>query len=141
MIDLTRAQAQAILAAAFAEASAQGLAAASVVVTDAGGAIRAAERGDAAGAFGIDIALAKARTALGFGRASIKLAAVFGDKPAVVTGLNAATGAFLPLGGGVVIVDGEGRIIGSAGVAGGAPETDDAVASAAVWAAGLATKN
>lgn len=137
MTGITLAQAKAIVAAALSGAAEKGLGGASVVVTDTAGAIRAAERTDAAGPFGVDIAKAKARTALGFRRSSIKTAAVFGDKPAVVTGLNAAIeGAFLPLGGGVIIIDADGDIIGAAGLAGGMPETDHDLISAAVAAAG-----
>jgi uncharacterized protein GlcG (DUF336 family) len=138
MTQLNLVQARTIIAAAHAGAAQAGIASASVVVTDAGGAIRAAERGDTVGTFGVSIATAKARTALGFGRSSVKLAAVFGDKPAVVTGLAGAVGGdFLPLGGGVVIVDAADTVIGAAAIAGGAPDVDHAVITAAVEAAGL----
>ncbi len=141
MSEISLAQAKAIIAAALEGAAAKGLAAA-VVVTDPSGAICAAERTDAAGPFGVDIARAKARTALGFRRSSLKTAAVFGDKPAVVTGLNAAIeGPLLPLGGGVVLVDADGVIVGAAGLAGGAPEVDHEVIAAAVEAADLAIKD
>lgn len=140
MTDITLALAKSIIEKALADAAERGMAAATVVITDAGGALRAVERTDAAGPFGADIARAKARTALGFRRSSLKTAAIFGDKPAVVTGLNAAVGGdFLPLGGGVVIVDGNGTLIGAAALAGGAPDVDDAIITAAVKAAGLET--
>jgi uncharacterized protein GlcG (DUF336 family) len=134
-------QARAIIVAAHKEAAAQGLAAVSIVVMDASGAIRASERNDAAPPFGLSIALAKARTAFGFGRSSIKTAAVFAAQPAVVTGLSDATGGhFLPLGGGVVIVSADGATLGAAGLAGGMPDIDHAVLAAAVAAAGLSIK-
>jgi len=142
MSEITLAQAKAVVAAALEGAAAKGLAGVSVVVTDPSGAIRAAERSDAAGPFGVDIARAKARTALGFRRSSIKTAAVFGDKPAVVTGLNAAIEwPLLPLGGGVVVVDAEGAIVGGAGLAGGLPEVDHEIITGAVAAAGLAIRD
>ena len=137
MTDITLEQAQAIVGAAIHEAASAGLGAASIVVTDLGGNIRAAARTDAAPPFGIDIARAKAKTAIGFRRSSLKIAAGFGDKPAAVTGLASAVGTFLPLGGGVVVIDGGGSVIGAAAVAGGAPETDHDVVTAAVAAAGL----
>lgn len=137
MTEITLEQAQAIVSAAIREAAAAGLGAASVVVADPGGNIRAAARTDAAPPFGIDIAKAKAKTALGFRRSSLKIAAIFGDKPAAVTGLAGAVGTFLPLGGGIVITDSEGHAIGGAALAGGAPETDHAIIAAAVAAAGL----
>jgi uncharacterized protein GlcG (DUF336 family) len=131
--------ARSILGAAARIGAEKGLVGLTVVVTDAGGAIRAAERNDAAGRFGVEIAVAKARTALGFGRSSLKSAAVFGEKPAAVAGLSGATsGAFLPIGGGVVIVDAKGDVCAAAAVAGGAPDVDHAVAAAAVAAAGWA---
>jgi uncharacterized protein GlcG (DUF336 family) len=136
--DLTLDQANAIVTAALAGATQAGLAAASIVVTDRAGAIRAAARTDAAPPFGIEIARGKAVTALGFGRSSLKVAAVFGDKPATVSGLASAVGTFLPLGGGVVVVDAGGAVIGGAGLAGGAPEVDHAIIAAAVVAAGFA---
>ena len=140
MSEVTLSQARAIVAAAIEAAAGQGIAGASVVVVDLGGAIRAAERTDAAPPFGADIALAKARTALGFRRSTIKTAAVFGEKPAIVTGLNAAVlPAFLPLGGGVVLFDGEGAAIGAAGLAGGMPEKDHESIAAGAAAAGLST--
>lgn len=139
MTDITLAVAKSIIAAAMAGANDKGLAAATVVVTDIGGAIRAAERSDKAGPFGADIARAKARTALGMRRSSIKTAGVFGDKPSIVTGLNAAVGGdFLPLGGGVVVIDSTGAILGGAALAGGAPDVDHDIITAAVVAAGLA---
>lgn len=142
MSEISLVQAKAIIAAALEGAAAKGLAGATVVVIDPSGAIRAAERTDAAGPFGVDIARAKARTALGFRRSSLKTAAVFGEKPAVVTGLNAAIeGPLLPLGGGVVVVDADGAILGGAGLAGGAPEVDHDVIAAAVAAAGLSIKD
>jgi len=139
MTDITLKAAKTIVDAALAGATAKGLAGATVVITDIGGAIRAAERSDKAGPFGIDIARAKARTALGMRRSSIKTASVFGDKPSIVTGLNAAVGGdFLPLGGGVVVVDAAGTILGGAALAGGAPDVDHEIITAAVVAAGLA---
>lgn len=142
MTQLTLAHARAIIAAAHPRAVERGILSASVVVTDAGGAIRAAERSDAAGNYGIGIATAKARTALGFGRSSSKLAAVFGDKPAITTGLaGAAGGDFLPLGGGVVVVDEADVVIGAAAIAGGAPDVDHAIITAAVEAAGLIARD
>ena len=131
-----------IIAAALAEVATRGLAAASVVVTDPGGAVRAAQRTDKAPAFGIDIATAKARTAVGFGRASIKTAAVFKDNPSATIGLNAAVGGnFLTLGGGVVVTDAGGIAIGGAAIAGGAPDVDHEIITAAVRAAGLSTSD
>ncbi len=140
MTDITLASAKTIIEAALAGAAARGIGGATAVVTDIGGAIRAAERTDKAGPFGVDIARAKARTALGMRRSSLKTATVFGDKPSIVTGLNTAVGGdFLPLGGGVVVVDAQGVVIGGAALAGGAPDVDHEIIVAAVIAGGLST--
>lgn len=119
-------------------AAGQGVTAISVVITDAGGHIRLAMRSDEQGNFGIDTALGKARTALGFNRSSLHLAKVFTD-PCGVAAITAATsGAFVPLGGGVV-VQRDGVTIGAAAISGGLPQVDHDIVTAAVEATGLAT--
>lgn len=124
--------------AALREAAKRNIQKAAVVVTDAGGAIRVALRADAAGSFGVDTARGKAQAALGFNMSSLKLAAVFGGSPASTAAINGATGGrFVPIGGGVLVVNGEGDIIGAAALSGGAPELDDEVIVHAVRAAGL----
>ena len=71
----------------------------SVVVTDPSGHFRLAMRSDAQGIFGVDTALGKARTALGFNRPTPHLSKIFTD-PFAVAAITAATGgAFVPLGG------------------------------------------
>ena len=105
---------------AFAEGEKQGLMVMSVVVTDPGGHVRLAMRSDAQGIFGVDTATAKARTALGFNRSSLLLAKTFVD-PCAVASLSGATGgAFLPLGGGVVVQQ-DGVTVGAAAISGGCP--------------------
>jgi uncharacterized protein GlcG (DUF336 family) len=133
-------QANAIANAAMAAATGENVSGASVVVTDAGGHIRTAMRMEGAGNFGIDIALAKAVTALGLGRSSSEISKIFGANPAAVAGLAGATaGRFLPIGGAVLIRDETGTIQGAAACAGSLPETDERYAAAAVRAAGLQT--
>ena len=128
--------AQEIARVALAEGEKQGLSAMCVVVTDPGGHIRLAMRGDAQGIFGVDTALGKARTALGFNRSSWLLSKTFVD-PCGVAALNGATnGAFLPLGGGVVIQQ-DGVTVGAAAISGGMPEVDDTIIRVAVERAGL----
>jgi uncharacterized protein GlcG (DUF336 family) len=116
----------------------RGVQKAAVVVTDLGGDIRVALRADAAGAFGVDTARGKARAALGFNVSSLRLAEVFGNSASATAAINAATGGrFVPLGGGVLVVNDEGHTIGAAALSGGLPEVDDEVITAAVRAAGL----
>ena len=131
-------QAIAIVEAALAAAPAHQLAKIAVVVTDVGGAIRAGASSDNQTAFGFDIAHNKARTAIGFQSSSLRLAEFFSKNPSSTIGVTGVTGGqFLPIGGGIVILNADGQIVGGAAVAGGAPAIDHAVISAAVVAVGL----
>lgn len=130
------ATARSIAEFAYADAEAKGLTSIGIVVTDPGGHIRFAMRSDAQGIFGIDTAIGKARTALGFNRSSLMLSRTFVDPCGVAALAGATDGAFLPLGGGVVIQD-AGVTVGAVGLSGGMPDVDDAVVRAAVEAAGL----
>lgn len=127
-----------IVEAAFASAAGRAMTRIAVVVSDAGGDVRAAMRSDTQGAFGIDIALAKAKSAIGFRRSTLQLAAHFGSNPSSTIGVIAATGGrFIPIGGGVVVMDRHDLIIGAVAVAGGMPDVDDAIARDALKAVGL----
>lgn len=137
MIPLT--QAMAVVDACFVAGAERQLAELAAVVTDEGGAVRAVMRSDGQHAFSVDIAIAKARSALGFRRSTIKLAEYFGSHASSTIGITYATDQrFIPIGGGIVLVDDDGRVIGAAAVAGGAPATDDAVVRAAASSVGLA---
>ena len=121
---------------ALAEGPARGVKVMSVVVTDPGGHIRLAMRSDAQGNFGVDTALGKARSALGFNRSSWSLQKTFVD-PCGVASITAATGgAFVPLGG-AVVVQRDGVTIGAASISGGMPEVDHDIITMAVEAVGL----
>ncbi len=135
---LTLDQANTIALAALAAGKREQVYALSVVVTDPGGALRCAMRADEVGNFGIDIALAKAVTALGFGMSSAQIGTLLGSNPAAVAGIIGATGGrFLPIGGGVLIKDPSGMLLGAVGVAGSSPDNDARFATEAVRAAGL----
>ena len=121
---------------AMTDGEARGLKVMAVVVTDPGGHIRLAMRSDGQGNFGVDTALGKARSALGFNRSSLDLQKIFTD-PCGVAAITAATsGAFVPLGG-AVVVQRDGVTIGAAALSGGMPDVDHAIMIAAVEAAGL----
>lgn len=111
-----------------------------VVVTDAGGHIRCALRADGVGHYGVDIAHAKCVTAVGFNRSSAKTAAAFADKPQLLpTFVNLTQGKFMPLGGGVLVLDAAGAVVGAAGMSGSTPENDERLVTAAIRAVGLET--
>lgn len=129
--------AQKIAEIAYAEGEKRGVVNMAVVVTDAGGHIRLAMRADKQGIFGVETAQAKCTASLGLNRRSLQLSKVF-ESAAAVAGLQGAVGGkFLPLGGGVVVADASGDIIGAAAVSGGAPATDEEIIVAAIEAVGL----
>jgi glc operon protein GlcG len=135
-MSLTRSKALELAEAAFAEAEARGLTKVSVVVTDPGGHVRVAMRGDGQGIFGVETATAKAVSALGFGRSTLAQTASF--SPQAVAAISGAThGRFAPLGGGVVVADAQDAIVGAAAISGGLPEVDHEIIVAAVEKLGL----
>ena len=135
-MNISLATATEIATRALAEGEARGVVLMSVVVTDPGGHIRLAMRSDAQGNFGVDTALGKARTALGFNRPTLHLSNIFTD-PCAVAAITAATGgAFVPLGGGAV-VQMDGVTVGAVAVSGGLPDVDEAIVVAAAEAVGL----
>jgi uncharacterized protein GlcG (DUF336 family) len=135
---MKRREALAIAESAFTEGEARGVVNMSVVITDPGGHTRVAMRSDTQGIFGVDTATAKAVTALGFNRSTLALASLF--TPQATTGVAAATGGrFAPLGGGVVIINDDGGILGAAAVSGGMPDVDHEIITVALNAHGFKT--
>ena len=124
--------------AALAEAEARGITKLSVVVTDPGGHVRTAMRTDGQGIFGVQTATAKAVTALGFNRPTLALTPLFTDQ-ATAAIAGATGGNFAPLGGGVVILDADGEIVGAAAISGGLPNVDHEIIVAVVEAQGFTT--
>ena len=135
---ISLADARRIADAALAEGERRGAKMMSIVVTDPGGDIRLAMRTDAQGIFGVQTATAKAVSALGYNRPTVALTDLF--SPAAVAGITAATGGrFAPIGGGVVVTDADGAIVGGAGISGGPPAIDHEIIVAALEACGFHT--
>jgi uncharacterized protein GlcG (DUF336 family) len=131
--DLTLAQAQKVVAAAEAKAQVQGTLM-NIAVIDAGGNLKAFGRMDGAFLGSIDIALKKAKTARDFNMSSKEL----GDlaqpgKP--LYGIEVTNDGLVIFGGGELLRDKSGTIIGAIGVSGSSVEDDMGVAQAG--AAGL----
>jgi uncharacterized protein GlcG (DUF336 family) len=131
--DITLAQAQKVVAAAEAKAKEQGTLM-NIAVIDAGGNLKAFDRMDGAFLGSIDIAIKKAKTARSFNMSSKEL----GDlaqpgKP--LYGIEVTNGGLVVFGGGELIKDKSGTIIGAIGVSGSSVEDDMGVAQAG--AAGL----
>ncbi len=109
-----------------------------VVVLDASGHTRSAQRQDGASMFRIDIATGKAWASIAMGAASRVLTQRAKDLPAFFGALAATgNGKFIPQTGAVLIKDAEGRVIGAAGASGGTGDEDEAICIAGIEAAGL----
>jgi uncharacterized protein GlcG (DUF336 family) len=139
MTDLSLAQANTILQAALEASRRAGYKPMAVVVLDAAGHLKAAQREDGASMFRVDVATGKAWAAVGMGAASRTLAERAKDNPNFFVALAAtANGRFLPQPGAVVVRDAAGAVLGAVGASGGTGDEDEAICIAGVTAAGLA---
>lgn len=143
MPELTLAQANQLIQATLAEARTRGLPPLGVAVLDAGGHLIALQREDGLSFLRVRICQAKAWGALALGVDSRQLAERYaGDslQQGFIDALNGmSAGGLIPLPGGVLIRDAQGRILGAVGVAGGPSEQDEACAITGVLACGLRT--
>jgi uncharacterized protein GlcG (DUF336 family) len=135
---LTLQQAQGLIAAALAEARAQGYKPMGVVVVDGAGQTKAAAREDGATALRLDIATGKACAALGMGASSRVLTQRAKDLPAFFIALaSASSHKFVPQTGAVLIKGTDGEVMGAAGASGGTGDEDEAICIAGIAALGL----
>jgi len=137
-VTISQAQADAILAGAFKHQAEAGLNPLAVAVLDAGGRLVAFSRQDGTPPGRFEIARGKAHGAvmLGFGGAALQARAE--AQAYFVQAANGALGGgVVPVQGGVLIKDAEGRTIGAVGISGDASEKDEAAAVAGIEAAGL----
>lgn len=141
MTGLTLAQASAIVDAALAKGRELNLAPMTVVVLDAGGHAVALKREDGSGILRVEIATGKAWGALALGTGSRVLAdRVASGAPgaAFANAIAAASGGrVVPVAGGVLVRDGEKRVLGAVGVSGDLSDKDEICAVAGIEAAGL----
>ena len=111
-----------------------------VAVLDAGGNLVAFKREDGCGALCFDIARGKAWGALGMGMPTRQIRDRLAQRPAFQGALAAASdGRFIPVPGGVLILDAEERAIGAVGISGDASDKDEYCAIEAIKVAGLAS--
>ena len=109
------------------------------VVVDAGGQIVTVQRDDGCGTLRVRIAQGKARGALGMGIPSRTIRDRLQNRPAFQSAVaTASQGQFIPVPGGVLILDGEGRAIGAVGISGDTSDRDEYCAIEAIKGAGLA---
>ena len=138
MSTLTLAQANQIIAAAFAKSKEMGYKPMGVVVIDDSGNLKSAQREDGASMFRIDIATGKAYAAVGMGVSSRVLFERAKDNPSFFVSLaSTAQGKFLPQTGAVLIKDASGKVLGAAGASGGTGDEDELICKAGVEAVGL----
>ena len=128
--DLTLAQARTIMHAAMVKAEAQGVPM-NIAIVDAGGHLRAFERMDGAFIGSIDISIKKAMTARYFNMSTQDLGAASQvGKP--LYGIEVSNNGLVIFGGGELLKNKDGVIVGAIGVSGGSVEEDMAVAKAGV---------
>jgi uncharacterized protein GlcG (DUF336 family) len=109
-----------------------------VVALDAGGYVIATEREDDASNGRVDIASGKATGALEFGMGSRSLMTRAEQQSYfVVTASAAVRTGVVPVPGGVLVRDGEGRVLGALGISGDTSDNDEAAAIQGVKATGL----
>ena len=140
MPDMSLAEANRIIDGALAKARQLALPPIGCAVLDAGGHLVAFQREDGLAFVRIGVCQGKAWGALGTGVGSRALAERYASgvvQEGFINSLNAMTGGrVIPLAGGVLVRDGEGRVIGAAGVSGAHPDEDEICAVAGVEAAG-----
>ncbi|WP_319774704.1 heme-binding protein [Breoghania sp.] len=138
MSDLTLATAQTIIAAALVEAGKLNIKPITVTVLDAGGHLTAMVRQDGSSIMRPQIAYGKAYGALAVGTGSRWLNANAESRPHFIQALNGASGGtIIPVPGGVLIRDEDGKAVGAVGITGDTSENDEACAVAGIKAAGL----
>lgn len=138
MSNVTLAEADTIIGAALAKAREGSFEPLTVVVLDAGGHLVAARREDGSGILRYDIAFGKAYGALGFGFGSRTLAGRAAKVPMFFTAVAAASeGRLVPVPGGVLLRNAEGRVVGAVGISGDTGDNDEVAAVHGIETAGL----
>ena len=131
-------QANTIIAGAIAHARQKNFKPMGIVVLDASGHVKSAQREDGATMFRIDVATGKAWGAVGMGASSRALAQRAKDNPNFLVALAAtAHGKLLPQTGAVLIADASGAVLGAAGASGGTGDEDEEICIAGIQSAGL----
>lgn len=137
MNELTLLEADAIAQGTIDGAVQRGLNPICVSVLDSGGHPLVVKRQEKATFLRVDIATAKAWTAVSLAAPSRNFAAMAEARPQFVTSLvSISQGRMAPAAGGVLVLR-DGAIIGSVGVSGDTPDNDEAAALDGVKAAGL----
>jgi len=111
-----------------------------VAVLDSAGSLVAYKREDGAGLLRFDIATGKAWGALGMGLSSRAIRDRLKENLGFQNALAAASGGrFVPVPGGVLILDADGAAIGAVGISGDTSDKDEYCAITAIQRAGFAS--
>jgi uncharacterized protein GlcG (DUF336 family) len=112
----------------------------SIAVTDPGAHVKAFKKEDGSAMMRFEMAMGKAYAALALGRSSSLVRARTEERPLFMSYLiNASGGKIFPEGGGRLIRDAQGEVIGAVGVTGDTQERDEELAAHGIRAAGLRT--
>ena len=140
MRGLSLKEANAIVEGTFTEAAKRGLRPLSAIVLDAGGRVKAFQKQDGSSLLRFEIAYGKAFGSLGLGRPSRLVLQKAKDKPLFMQSfVELADGPMFLEGGGQLIRDSEGEVIGAIATTGDTNEVDDLCAIAGIRAAGFKT--
>ncbi len=135
---LTLFQANAIIEAALDAGHAHHMQPLAVAVLDVGANLVAFQREDGCGMLRFEIARGKAAAALGMGMSTRVIRDRLAARPAFQSALAAAAqGQFIPVPGGVLILDARGTAVGAVGISGDTSDKDEFCAITAIQAAGL----
>ena len=139
---LTLAQANALIAAAFAKGAELGLKPLAVTIHDPGGHLIACQRQDGASNMRVKLAGGKACGALALGVSSRTIGEMALERPHFIASVDTMSeGGMVPAAGGVIVCDADGTVLGAIGVTGDTSDNDEACALAAIAAVGLKPKN
>jgi uncharacterized protein GlcG (DUF336 family) len=112
----------------------------SVIVVEPGCKVKAFQKEDGSSMIRFEMAYGKAYAALALGRSSKLVRVRAEEKPIFMRYLIAASGEqIFPEGGGLLIRDGQGEVIGAVGVTGDTEERDEELAAHGIHTAGLKT--
>ena len=135
---LTLEKAQTIIEAGFAKGADLGLKPLSICVLDAGGHPVAFARQDGSSNLRFKIAQGKAYGAISLGMGSRAIFERAQQQPYFVDSLNTMVdGAMVPVPGGALVLDADGKIIGGVGVTGDTSDNDEIACVAGIEAAGF----
>ncbi|AMN45394.1 GlcG/HbpS family heme-binding protein [Rhodoplanes sp. Z2-YC6860] len=139
-VSMPLAVAEAIADGALKAGAEAGLLPLTVAVLDVGGHLVVLKRQDGSGNLRADIAIGKAAGALGMGIASRAIRDRLRDRPAFQGAIAAASdGRFIPVPGGVLVLNEMGEAIGAVGISGDASDKDEYAALTGVHLAGYKT--